>query len=61
MKNIEYINKLVTRLKSRLRVIRLGVQRQQVSSNDVIEEMKRLEELIEEIESQLDKNSMRHG
>jgi hypothetical protein len=61
MKNIEYINKLVTRLKSRLRVIRLGIQRQEVSSNDVIKEMKNLEELIEEIESQIDKNSMRHG
>ena len=61
MKNIEYINKLVTRLKGRLRGIRGGVQRQELSSNDVIKQMKELEELIEEIESQLDKNTLRHG
>jgi hypothetical protein len=61
MKNIEYINKLITRLKGNLRGIRGGIQRQEMNSNDVIKHLKSLEELIEEIESQLDKNSMRHG
>ena len=61
MKNIEYINKLLLRLKSNLRGVRGSIQRQEVSSNDLIKSMKALEELIEEIESQLDKNSMRFG
>ena len=61
MKNIEYINKLLLRLKSNMRQVRGSLQRQEVSSTDVINNLKALEELVEEIESQVDKGSMRHG
>jgi hypothetical protein len=61
MKNIEYINKLLLKLKSKARVIRGGVQRQEASSQHVIDAMREIEEVIEEIESQLDKESLRHG
>lgn len=61
MKNIEYINKLLLRLKSNMRQVRGSLQRQEVSSTDVINNLKALEELVEEIESQIDKGSMRHG
>ena len=61
MKNIRYINKLVEKLKHQMRGLRGNIQRQEIRSNDVIKMLKGFEEQIEEIESQLDKESMRHG